>query len=158
MIVPVVAKRVPHNDIAEMAHEVFVQAYKSLAGYSGKAPFGNWVVRIAIRTCGAYWKKRCRADRNTVSLEANENQQWLEQMPGQSSADSELREQDTKAILKRVLEQLPPDDRTLIESIYFDDMPLKDVAAALEWSVVKTKVRALRARRRMRQLLESIGE
>jgi RNA polymerase sigma factor (sigma-70 family) len=90
-----------------------------------------------------------------------EQQQWLEQIPASGSnneADRIVNKQDAAKLSKWLLDQLSPENRTLIESIYFDEMPLKEVAAALDWSLVKTKVRALRARKKMKELLESIGE
>jgi len=158
----IVAKRVPACDVSALVHETFVQAYQSLPNYSGKVPFGNWSARIAIRSCYNYWRREYRHRKHQVSLvSSEEQQQWLEQMPAlnsQSEADHIVKKQDAAKLSNWLLEQLSPENRTLIESIYFDDMPLKEIAAALNWSLVKTKVRALRARRKMRKLLESIGE
>jgi RNA polymerase sigma-70 factor, ECF subfamily len=158
----IVAKRVPANDVSTMVHETFVQAYQSLAAYSGKVPFGNWTARIAIRTCCAYWRREYRHKKRQVSLPSGKDQrQWLEQISSLNShdeADHIVKQQDAVKLSSWLLDQLSPENRTLIESIYFDDMPLKEIAAALDWSLVKTKVRALRARRKMRKLLESIGE
>ncbi len=159
-IFSIVARRVPENDVSSLVHETFVQAYRSLSGYSGKVPFGNWAARIAVRTCCSYWRREYRYKKRQV-LSSEEPQQWLEQIPAPDSyndADYIVKKQDAAKLSKWLLDQLSPENRTLIESIYFDDMPLKEVAAALEWSLVKTKVRALRARRKMKELLESIGE
>jgi RNA polymerase sigma-70 factor (ECF subfamily) len=156
-----VAKRVPEEDVAAVVHEAFVQGYKSLKSYSGKVPFGNWLSRIAIRTSYAYWRHQYRHKKRQVSMPSSEDQRrWLEQLPDMSvnDADYNLNKQDALMLSKWLLEQLSPENRVLIESIYFDDMSLKEVAKALGWSLVKTKVRAMRARRKMRELLELIGE
>lgn len=149
MVFSVVAKRVPENDVPVLVHETFVQAYQSLSAYSGKVPFGNWAVGIAVRTCYAYWRREYRHRKRQVSLPSSEEQrQWLEQIPAFSSrseADNIVKKQDAVKLSSWLLEQLSPENRALIESIYFDDMPLKEVAKALDWSLVKTKVRALRA-------------
>jgi len=161
-IFSIVVRRVPGNDVSALVHETFVQAYQSLAGYSGKVPFGNWATRIAIRTCYAYWRREYRHKAHQVNLPSSEEQQnWLEQIPTsnlQDEADNIVKKQDAVKLSNWLLNQLSSENRTLVESIYFDDMPLKEIAATLEWSLVKTKVRALRARRKMRKLLESIGE
>ena len=161
-IFSIVARRVPENDVSSLVHETFVQAYRSLSGYSGKVPFGNWAARIAVRSCCAYWRREYRHRKRQVHMHSGEEQQqWLEQIPASNScteADYIVKKQDAAKLSKWLLDQLSPENRTLIESIYFDDMPLRDVAAALEWSLVKTKVRALRARHKMKELLESIGE
>ena len=157
----IVARRVPANVVATVAQDVFVRAYQSLSGYSGMAPFGNWVSRIAIRVCCTYWREQMRRQSRMI-LDVNSDQlHWLEQAAAckkQEEADQLVKRQEARQILEWLLSQLCPEDRTLIESVYIEGMLLREVAAALNWSLIKTKVRALRARQKMRGLLESIGE
>ena len=161
-ICAITAKRVPAEDVAGVVHDVFVAAYQSLETYSGKAPFGNWAARIAVRTCYAYWRDKYRRRKYIAMMPHEKNEQsWLEQLSGdetENEGEARNRKQDAEKLSRWLLAQLSPEDKTLIECIYFDDMPLKDVAAALDWSLAKTKVRAMRARKKMRKLLESIGE
>jgi RNA polymerase sigma-70 factor (ECF subfamily) len=158
----IVTKRIPEKDVEAVTHEIFVQSYRSLSGYSGEVPFGNWATRIAVRSCCNYWREEYLRRSRTVSIESvGDSRSWLDNIAGngrEDVAEHLVQQQDTADIMQWLLGQLSPEDRTLIESIYFEDMPLKEVAVALEWSLVKTKVRALRARRKMRQLLETIGE
>ena len=157
-----VARRVPESEVSAVVHEAFVQAYHSLKGYSGKVPFANWMSRIAIRACYSFWRKEYKYKKRQVKLaDSSETLKWLEQMPDlndNSYADHAMTKQDAITLSSWVLDQLNAEDRTLVESVYFEEMPLKEVAAVMNWSLVNTKVRALRARRRMRKLLESIGE
>ena len=161
-ICAIAAKRVPVEDVAGVVHDIFVAAYQSLETYSGKAPFGNWAARIAIRICYAYWRDKYRRRKRVIMMPPGKNEQgWLEHLSGdetENEAEARNRKQDAEKLSRWLLTQLSPEDKTLIECIYFDDMPLKDVAEALEWSLAKTKVRAMRARKKMRKLLESIGE
>ncbi|MDD5727955.1 MAG: RNA polymerase sigma factor [Victivallales bacterium] len=159
----IAAKRIPAENVEAVIHEIFVQIYQSLDKYSGKAPFGNWAARIAIRTCYNYWRQKYRQRKFIAATPVNEDQHhWLERISGDDKAENEAeirsRQQDAVKLSQWLLRQLSPENRTLIESIYFDEMPLKEVAAILEWSLAKTKVRAMRARKEMRKLLESIGE
>jgi len=161
-VLAITARRLPAEKVQPIAHEVFVRAYQSLGNYSGTVPFGNWVARIAIRVCCDYWREEMR--RQAVSVEAPpemDQRQWLENLAGSQEADEadcEMQRQDTARLLAWVLRQLGPDDRALVEAIYFENRQLKEVAVALGWSLVKTKVRAMRARHKMRQLLQNLGE
>lgn len=58
----------------------------------------------------------------------------------------------------KVLSELPPDDRLVLMSIDGEQLPVKDVAEMTGWSESKVKVRAFRARRRMRQAVEKLLE
>lgn len=158
----IVAKRLPRSEVLTIAHEVFVQAYKSLSSYSGKAPWKNWLTRIALRSCYAYWREKDLERRRYVSMhDSSDDKKELElklSSPQTGDADWKLKQSDTKALLQYVLDELNAEEKTLIESIYFDELPLKDVAAAMGWSLVKTKVKAFRTRKKMREILASMGE
>lgn len=158
----IVARRVPADAVGVVSQDAFVRAYQSLPSYGGDAPFGNWMSRIAIRSCCAYWREQMRHRAHLVSMSPTEDQRrWIEQAAAckkPDEADHLVKHAEAAGILEWLLGQLSPEDRTLIESVYIDGKLLREVAAALEWSLIKTKVRAMRVRRKMRQLLESIGE
>jgi len=56
----------------------------------------------------------------------------------------------------KVLFTLPPDDRLILMLIDVDHAPIKEVAEMTGWSESKVKVKAFRARRRMRQAVEKL--
>jgi hypothetical protein len=56
----------------------------------------------------------------------------------------------------RVLETMSPDDRLVLTMIDGEDAPVKEVAEATGWSESNVKVKAFRARRRMREALEKL--
>lgn len=156
----IVARRVPANVVPAVAQDVFVRAYQSLSGYSGTVPFGNWVSRIAIRVCCTYWREQMRRQSRQTLNVTDEQLRWLEQAAAckrTEEADQLVKRQEAAEILEWLLSQMTPEDRTLIESVYIEGMLLREAAAVLNWSLIKTKVRALRARHKMRRLLESIG-
>jgi RNA polymerase sigma-70 factor, ECF subfamily len=56
----------------------------------------------------------------------------------------------------RVLETMSPDDQLVLMLIDGEDAPIKEVAEMTGWSQSKVKVRAFRARRRMRVAVEKL--
>ena len=52
--------------------------------------------------------------------------------------------------------RLNAEDRTLLTLMHLEERPVKDVARLMQWSTVNVKVRAHRARRRLRQVLDSL--
>ena len=64
--------------------------------------------------------------------------------------------QDAAELVQRALAALDAEDRALMEGFYFEDVPLKEMSATLGWSLVKTKVRAHRARRKLRTIIQAI--
>jgi RNA polymerase sigma-70 factor (ECF subfamily) len=59
-------------------------------------------------------------------------------------------------IAEKVLSELSPEDRMVLMSIDGERLPVKDVAEMTGWSESKVKVRAFRARRRMREAVENL--
>ncbi|UCG59019.1 MAG: RNA polymerase sigma factor, partial [Phycisphaerales bacterium] len=88
----------------ELVQDVFVEAYLSLSGYSGKAPLGHWLARIATRVGYRYWKQRERR-RQTESLSLQEWDQVADER-----ADHVDPEQ-AATLVHDLMSQLPPRDR-----------------------------------------------
>jgi len=154
-----VGRKVPREDVETVAQDVFLSAFRSLGTYEAIQPFENWLARIARRRCCDYWRDRQR--RNAVESGSMDDLdcQWVEKALSGVSRDRQEQEavrQDTADVLQRALARLDAEDRTLMESVYFEDVPLKEVAATLEWSLVKTKVRAHRARKKLRLIIEAL--
>jgi RNA polymerase sigma-70 factor (ECF subfamily) len=59
-------------------------------------------------------------------------------------------------LAEKILSELSPEDRLVLMSIDGEQMPVKDVAEMTGWSQSKVKVRAFRARRRMREAVEKL--
>jgi RNA polymerase sigma-70 factor (ECF subfamily) len=55
--------------------------------------------------------------------------------------------------LERILATLSPEDQLVIRLTALEERPLREVAALTGWSRPLVKVRAFRARRRMREAL-----
>ena len=81
---------------------------------------------------------------NLLAGEAAERQRSVER--GMVAAD----------LAERVLETMPPDDRLVLLMLDGEEASVKEVAEATGWSESKVKVKAFRARRRMREALEKL--
>lgn len=133
----------------ELVQEVFVEAYMSLAGFRGHAPFEHWIRRIATRVGYRYWRKESRErDRRNAMEEWRRTARTstIDRTPSQAAE-----------CLFQLLETLPPKDRLVLSLFYFEGWDMGEIAARLGWSRTLVKVRAHRARRKLRGLLEAEG-
>ncbi|QSH41448.1 RNA polymerase sigma factor [Lentisphaerota bacterium ZTH] len=158
----IVGSRVPVSDIDDVAQEVFIRAFKSLKTYSGVKPFENWLAVIAIRCCCDFWRKNSRRREFYAPKDQPEVQtEWLELMSqslSQAIHADNVRTKEAREFLKWTMNKLSLEDRTLIEMVYFEGRTLKEASEVLQWGESKTKVRAMRARNRMRDILKEITE
>lgn len=137
-------------DHADLVQEVFVQAYLSLKGYRGAAPFEHWLARIATRVGYRFWKRAAR-ERLTqpVPIEDLEHlMSWDLQ-----DVDPVLAGETLHALLDR----LPPRDRLVLVLRYVEECSVQETARLTGWTQSMVKVQAWRARKKLRTLLEEAG-
>ena len=137
-----------------------MSAFRSLGTYEAVQPFEHWLARIVRRRCCDYWRereRRCRTE--TVSIDEPEHSgvDFAISGEGRKKMICEHAREDVAAAVHRALGKLNAEDRALMEAVYFEDVPLKEMAATLGWSRVKTKVRAHRARHKLRVIMETMS-
>ena len=137
----------PHQDvIADLVHDVFVEAYLSLPSYRGQAPFVHWLRKIAVRVGYRHWKREAKR-RAQFRLQ-------LDATTVAATAASDAETMDATARLYAVLEQLGPRDRAVITLIHIEERSVAEAADLLGWSQAMVKVQAFRARRKLKKLLQ----
>ena len=146
LVFSVVGRRVPEADAPDTAHEVFLKAYRSLGSLSDPALFESWLMTLAARSCCDYWRKS--KSHMMVSIDGSERDDWAEEKNGSGAEEKEL--------LDYVMEKLTAEEKTLIEMVYFEEKSLKESAAVFGWGLAKTKVKAMRARHKMRKIIQDM--
>lgn len=136
----------------ELVQDVFVEAYLGLSGYSSKAPLEHWLARIATRVGYRYWKERARQKR----VEPFSVQEW-DQATGGDGAAGALEPDQAAELLHRLLEQLAPRDRLVLTLRYLEQCDVVETARRTGWTKTMVKVQTMRARNRLRKLLERSG-
>ena len=155
-VLEVVKKHVPYNEVEETAHDVFVRAYLSLPTFEKRSSFKQWLSTIAVRACHDFWRKRYRSREVPMSSLAEEHQEWLEKVVSNRSGqsfDDRNSQKKARELLDWALDRLSPGDRMVLELVYLEGLSGREAADLLGWSVANVKVRSLRARRKLRDLL-----
>jgi len=133
-----------------LVQEVFVGAFVSLPRYRGTAPLLHWLRRIATRTGYQYWKRQARRRGPLAALETAWSEQALRAADGGEPSEA-------AECLFELLRRLPEKDRLVLTLVYFEECSMAEVAERMGWIVTLVKVRAFRARQRLRGLLEEAG-
>src|SRR5690606_23305105 len=133
-----------------------LSVFTDLDQYRGPAPFEHWVSRVAAHSCiDALRRERARPELRWAALSQPE-EHALRSALESAEGDSEESRMGARDLVERLLEALPPKDRLLIRWLELEDQSVRDVAAWTGWSVTFVKVRAFRARRRLRRALQHI--
>jgi RNA polymerase sigma-70 factor (ECF subfamily) len=147
------------NQVEDAAQEVFLKAFTQLGSYEGRGPMEGWLTRIATNTClNILRSAKRRPEMTAADLSAEENS-WLDEKLADlgselhNSAEQKLVAAD---LADRLLGTLSPEDRLALTLIDGEDASIKEVAETTGWSESKVKVRAFRARRKVREAMEKL--
>jgi len=147
------------EQVEEAAQEVFLKAFTQLDAYEGRGSLEGWLTRITTTTCLNLLRGAGRRPELTVSDLTDDEGTWLEgKMAGAAAERHRAAERGVVAadLAERVLETMSADDRLVLTMIDGEDAPVKEVSEMTGWSEAKVKVRAFRARRRMREAVEKL--
>lgn len=141
------------SEAEDLAQEIWIKAYQKLGSYRGEAPFEHWLLRLAVRTCYDALRARQRNREASFTDLSPDEQSWLLELV-ESGREPDPRDAEAaRDLVHRLMEQLSPADRWVLTLLELEDRPVKEVAELTGWSVAGVKVRAFRARTRMRRLL-----
>jgi RNA polymerase sigma-70 factor (ECF subfamily) len=132
----------------DAAQDVFVKAFKSLAGFKGEASFETWLLRIADNHCRDLL--RARKTRRTESLDAllAEKGDAFEGLLSRSSTAGEAQALSTQdlELLGRLFSALPQEDREVLALREVGRLSYEEIAQKLSCSLDAVKGRLKRAR------------
>ena len=145
------------QDAEDVTQDTFLSAMENLDGFRGEAQFSTWLLRIATHAALKVIRKR----RGHVSLEeATEPDSEGGPPPHPEfiadwrySTDDLVRNNETRRLLDSALAQLDEKHRLVFLLRDVEGLSVLETAEALGISETNTKVRLLRARLQLRELL-----
>lgn len=154
-----VRNHLPRRESEEdLMQDVFLKLLQKLDSYQERAgiPFEHWVSRLTVRTClDALRAERARPEWRFTDLNAGEAE-WLDfLMKGQSDAPTS-RAMDAKAVVTRLLAQLSPPDRLVLTLLDLEERSTQEIAQITGWTRPMVKMRAMRARHKLRQIAREL--
>jgi len=153
------------QDAEDVTQQTFLNALEHLNGFRGEACFATWLLRIATHAALKVIRKQRGLD--TVSLEAaTENTESEEAIPHpeyiadwRQSPEQLVERNETRRLLEEALAQLDEKHRLVFLLRDVEGLSVRETAVALGLSEANVKVRLLRARLQLRELLTlSLGD
>lgn len=144
----------------DLAQEVFVKLFARLDRYEAQAgiPFEHWVSRLTVRTClDALRAERRRPELRCSDL-GDEESQWLEFLLNAAAPPPETPDTSAAEAVEHLLAQLSPDDRWVIRLLDLEQKSVAEISQLTGWSRPAVKVRAFRARHRLRKVAAGFRE
>jgi len=141
-LVYAVAYRILDDPMAaeEVTQDTFLRLWEKADTFDpAKGRFIPWLLTVARRQAIDVFRQRRRREPQTGLFFLDEQPQLWEQLPD----DVDGGDRDLRHGLRSALQQLPPEQRTVIELAYFYGMTHSDIAAYLHepLGTIKTRLR-----------------
>ena len=147
------------EEYRDMVQEVFLKIFQHLDQLqtSGRGVF-NWARRIALTTCLNHQRRwRSRPELRWADL-SEEQATLLEQSPLLGKENNLTQQIAARDLIAKLLEQLEPTDRMIIELLDLEQCNLSEIRRLTGWSLINIRVRAFRARRKLKAALRRLME
>lgn len=131
-----------NREIDDLVQESFIQIFRSLESYRGDAKLTTWVARISARVAFAHLSRKRPA---SVALES-----IPEPAISHASAERQAIARQVGRRLYALLDELDAKHRIAFTLHVIDGRSLEEVARVMDSTVLATKSRVFRARRKVR--------
>ena len=144
------------NDVEDVAQKIFTKVYFSLPKFDDRRPFFPWLYRIAINQCYDELRRIRRRKIHVFSELSIEETNHIEKLISQNEVplDAEENQQELQSLLKKVLDQLPDQQKLSVVLRDIEGVPYVKMAEILKCTEQAARLKVFRARTRLKTLLE----
>ncbi len=143
------------SEAEDAAQEVFIKAYRSLAGFGGRSSFHTWLYRIASNHCLDLLRRKKREKSQSLDALMEDGSLLLDVLAGERDAGARVEGAD---LLDRILGSLSPEERVLVTLREAQGLSYIEMSRALDCSVDAIKSRLKRTRQKLRGTLRHLRE
>jgi len=140
----------------DLVQTVFMKVFANLDRFSGTVPLEHWVSRIAINAClNQLAAEKARPELRWADL-SEEQVQTLDAVtagPEELDPSQNLAARET---VEKLLAQLAPPDRLVLTLLHLEGRSVEEVRQITGWKAPFIKVRAFRARRKLRKCFQTL--
>jgi RNA polymerase sigma-70 factor (ECF subfamily) len=147
-------RRTAEEDICQM---IFIKVFQKLSQFSGNVPLEHWVSRVAVNTClNQIQSEKVRPEVRHADLSVEE-QAVIENLAISSDELAPDERFASRQLVEHLLAALKPIERLAIDLLYLQGRSVEEIRKITGWSAALVKVRAFRARQKMKQQLAKIS-
>ena len=140
------------DTVLDILQDTYVKAFTYLDRFQGDSKFSPWVRQIGANTARDYLKKK-KPMLFTDLVAGEEPDEPVEEhfadLDAGNLPDEVLDRAETTRLVREIIDGFPEDQRAVIGMYYYQEMPVKEIAAALGASESAVKSRLLYGRRKI---------
>lgn len=138
------------EDAEEIAQDVFVKAYRSLADFRGESKFSTWLYTIVRTSCITFLRKK------KLDITSIDNERTFLQLENRESGfkANTIEQKSRHAMVNEAIRLLSPDDSQVITLFYKGEQSLEEIGKIMGLDPNTVKVKLHRARQRLKEKME----
>ncbi len=141
----------------DATQDAFISAYNSLNKFRG-GNFKAWLLRIATNSCYDELRRHKRRPQSSIDELTEDNESYAFMRDPQDSPEAHQQKVDLVLAIEECLQGLPEDQRVTAVLGDVEGYDYGDIAQITSVSLGTVKSRLSRARRKLRDCLQGIGE
>ncbi|OEG72783.1 RNA polymerase sigma factor RpoE [Shewanella colwelliana] len=146
-------------DVADVAQEAFIKAYRALPNFRGESAFYTWLYRIAVNTAKNHLVAQGRrAPANDVDAEEAEYYDGSDALKEFASPERLMLSDEIQKVVFNTLDNLPEELKMAISLRELDGMSYEEIANVMECPVGTVRSRIFRAREAIDKQLQPLLE
>ena len=143
--------RPQHCTEEDLAQAVFSKVFSKLDQFSGTVPLEHWVSRITVNTClSQLSREKLRPELRMSDLGEDEHM-VVEHLLSTGNDIPAQQSVDARELLDKLLAMLKPEERLIVKLLHLEERSTEEISRATGWSISRVKVKAFRARNKMRK-------
>ncbi|MEE2000931.1 RNA polymerase sigma factor RpoE [Alkalimonas sp. MEB108] len=136
-----------HGDVADVAQEAFLKAYRALPGFRGDSAFYTWLYRIAVNSAKNYLVAASRKPpASDVDADDADYFDGSDALKEQDSPEKLLLSDEIRQVVFDTIENLPEELRTAITLRELDGLSYEEIADVMGCPIGTVRSRIFRAR------------
>lgn len=138
----------------DLVQSVFMRVFTKLDQFSGAVPLEHWVSRIAVNTCLSRLEhERVRPELRWADLTEAE-EEVIRTLAATTDELPAAHNIAARELVDQLLERLSPADRLVVTLLHLEGRSVEEIRRVTGWSGALVKIRAFRARRKLKKHLE----
>lgn len=139
-------------ELEDLVQDLFIRIWRGLPSYRSDAPFENWLMTVTVRGCYDFLRKHRRRRETEFPTDPQEGPDPTDERPAR-----QREQRDAWETVTILLDQLPAKDRVLLVLLDLEERGVAETARLTGWTESNVKVRAHRARKKLREIHDELG-
>ncbi len=143
----------------DIVQDTYLKAFAHLESFQGDVKFLPWVRQIAANTARDWLKKRRPLLFTELGPGDGQDTPVEELFPDERSGnlpDQVIDQKETARLLREIIDELPEDQRAAIGMFYYEEMSVKEIAAAMSASESAVKSRLMYGRSKIEKKVREL--